>query len=119
MTDHLRCPCGACEVAPGPWVPGWMFNDLMIAAPPAFDETMTVGYCPRCGARLGFAEDGTPQVGERAEVVERASVMVRRGLIRVFFDGEELERAMASALAKVIADARQQLDAEVRDGIVT
>ena len=63
MTDHLRCPCGACEVAPGPWVPGWMFNDLMIAAPPAFDETMTVGYCPRCGARLGFAEDGTPQVG--------------------------------------------------------
>ena len=76
----IKCPCGACEATPIQFETDvtprgyiWSYPGVGIARwsrPDLNQDGVKLGYCPKCGARLSFATDGTPQAGERAAVVE-------------------------------------------------
>lgn len=66
-TDRVTCECGCSEVGQGSlgtyfWVcdvEGIVFKPIVVAVRRPTGKS-SVGYCFRCGARLSFAEDGTP-----------------------------------------------------------
>jgi len=57
----------------------WAHDNRIIAeyrVPGYSDSCSTTGHCPKCGRRVGFAADGTPLVGERYDVLERALLIL-------------------------------------------
>ena len=116
MSSQAKCPCGLCAANPIQFdcddePRGWTWDGpgygLAVWSKPQYTPVgRSVAYCPRCGARLSFAEDGTPTVGERAAVVERA---LRN--MAAECDSEPYE---ATPYEQALEFARQQLDAEAK-----
>lgn len=120
MGEQVKCPCGACKFWPrvGDYHASWsMPHNSYVAL--ECTEGFEMGFCPLCGARLSFDEQGGPVVEARltqadidaAVAAERGRhsilVMVCRRLVREYRD---LSRSHG-CLYRDVQDALAILDA--------